>query len=78
MSPTQHSNALERRLTTVEIEHREQKATLHEQRQDIKDIRSQMITPRDIRMMIAGVLTIAGALAGKLPWSDVVSLFTRQ
>lgn len=68
---------LEHRLTVVEICQDEHKQVLGEHHQDLKDIRSTMITPRDIRMMIAGVLTIVGALAGKVPWSEALSLLSR-
>lgn len=68
---------LEHRLTVVEIYQDKHKQVLGEHHQDLKDIRSQMITPRDIRMMIAGVLTIFGALAGKVPWMDAIALFSR-
>lgn len=72
-----HSVEIENRLTKVEIHQREHKEILHDHSLDLKDIRSQMITPRDIRMMIAGILTIVGALEGKVPWSDALTMFSK-
>lgn len=71
MPRTEHSNHLERRITKLEV-----KADDHTER--LKSVEAKMITPRDIRMMIAGIMTIAAALAGKVPWSDVVTVFTRH
>ena len=70
MSGPEHSNDLEHRLTVVEV-----KQDDHSER--LKTVEDQMITPRDIRMMIAGIGMIVAALAGKLPWQDVLAAFAK-
>lgn len=78
MQQNTHSVEIENRLTKVEIHQDEHKSILHDHSEALTDIRSQMITPRDIRMMIAGVIMIAGALLGKVPWQDVLTVLSKH
>lgn len=73
-----HSVEIENRLTKVEIHQAEHKSILHDHSEVLSDIRSQMITPRDIRMMFAGVIMIGGALLGKVPWHEVITLLSKH
>lgn len=62
---------LEHRLTVVEVTQDH-----HDNRLD--SLEKSVISPRDWLMIAAGILTILGALSGKIDWEKAVALLSRN